>query len=182
MSNIGKQYIQIPQGVNITLNNNNYVIIKGNKGVLEKKLPEDVLLIQQNSKIYFLPYNSLNSIKKYDKTKWGTVRTIIKNMIKGVHQEFNVKLQLVGIGYKVQLENNILSFKLGYSHIIHYEIPPHIKIQILKPTLISIQGIDHEFVTKIAAEIRSFRKPEPYKGKGIRYINEKIIKKEGKKK
>lgn len=181
MSNLGKQYIQIPVGVTITLKNG-MVIIKGNKGILENKLPDEILLIQQNSKIYFLPTEALNSSEKVNNKKWGTIRTMIKNMIKGVHQGFNVKLQLVGIGYKAQLENNILSFKLGYSHIINYEIPHQIQIQILKPTLISIHGINYEFVTKVAAEIRSFRKPDPYKGKGVRYLNEIIIKKEGKKK
>jgi len=179
MSNIGKQYIQVPKGIIITLNNNE-MIVQGNKGILKKKIPNNIIIIYKNSKIYLFPNE--NSKKNENIANWGTMRAIIKNMIKGVHQGFNVKLQLVGIGYKVNIENNILTFKLGFSHLINYEIPKDIKIQIIKPTLLSIQGIDHEFVTSIAAQLRSFRKPEPYKGKGIRYTNEHIIKKEGKKK
>ena len=183
MSNIGKQYIKIPKGIIINIKNNK-ISVQGNKGILTRFIPENIILIQKNSYIYFLPYNYLNQNKNqnYNNSNWGTIQKTIKNMIKGVYQGFNVKLQLVGIGYKAYIENQELILKLGFSHLINFKIPKNIKILLLKPTLILIQGIDYEYVTKIASKIRSFKTPEPYKGKGIRYINEILIKKEGKKK
>ena len=182
MSNIGKEFIKIPQGIKVMILHDN-VVVEGNLGFIKKSLPKTILLIHKKDKIYFIPYSNLNTdLNNIKSPDWGTVRTMINNMIKGVNQGFNVKLQLIGIGYKTFLENNILSLKLGYSHIINYKIPEGIKITLLKPTLISISGIDIEFVTQVAAKIRSFRKPEPYKGKGIRYLNEIVLKKEGKKK
>lgn len=179
MSNIGKQYIKLPQGVIINIINNK-ILVKGNKGNLIRDIPENLTVIKRGSYIYIYP-NNYDNLHPHRFSEWGTFRSNLKNMIKGVHQGFYIKLQLVGIGYKVSIEKDILILKLGFSHLVYFKIPSDIKIQILKSTLLSIHGIDYKYLTEIAHKIRSLKIPEPYKGKGIRYLNEIIIKKEGKK-
>jgi len=186
MSNIGKEYINVPTEVKININND-VIMVEGKYGKLVQNLPSNVYVIYDNHKIYFSLKESLESYDsnlmiKNKNAMWGTIRTLINNMIKGVSQGFTIRLQLVGIGYRAKVENNILTLKLGYSHIINYNIPININITTLKPTLISIFGMDLQYVTRIAANIRSFKKPEPYKGKGIKYLTEIINRKEGKKK
>ena len=158
-----------------------FITVEGPLGKLKKSLPKNIIIIHKNDKIYFLP-NDFFNLNVEDNNNWGTIRTMVNNMILGVYQGFNTQLQLVGIGYKCFKNNNVLTFKLGYSHMKEFNIPEGININLIKPTLLSINGIDIEFVTQIAAILRSYRKPEPYKGKGIKYSNEIILKKEGKKK
>jgi large subunit ribosomal protein L6 len=113
---------------------------------------------------------------------WGMQRSLINNLVHGVTQGYEQKLEINGVGYRAALQGNVLNLQLGLSHDVNYPIPQGIKIVVEKPTLIAIQGIDKQLVGQVAAEIRSFRKPEPYKGKGVKYLEERIRRKEGKKK
>jgi large subunit ribosomal protein L6 len=183
MSNIGKQHINIPSNVKINITNNN-LTVEGKNGKLNYNIPSSLIITYNNNKL-LLNISDKNgyhrSIKSYYDL-WGANHTIINNIIKGVNQGFIIRLQLVGIGYRAKIENNILILKLGYSHLIEFKIPDNVKINIIKPNLLSLFGIDIKEVSKIAAVIRKFKTPEPYKGKGIRYVGEIVRRKEGKKK
>lgn len=182
MSNLGKQYIQIPKGVHIEIKEAS-IVVKGNLGSLEKPIPKELFLIHSQDRIHVLPMNLMEQHASHKKSlSWGSVRTMIYNMIKGVHQGFHRKLQLVGIGYKVFLiKKRWLHFKLGFSHQIYIKLPPIISVTLLKPTLLHMHSMDYELLTQTAATLRDLRKPEPYKGKGIRYTHESVRRKEGKK-
>ncbi len=180
MSHIGKEVIKLPNNVKY-IKENETIILKGKEGILTKSLPF-FLDIKENNQILTIQIKpEYTGLKQYQ-SMWGTYRTLLQNMVIGVSQGWTVKLVLIGIGFRSKVENNILTLKLGFSHNIDYIIPNGIKIICIKPTLISIIGIDYELVTKVAAEIRSYKKTEPYKGKGIKYINEVIRTKEAKKK
>lgn len=185
MSHIGTKGIQIPSDIKIFYDKSS-ITIKGILGHLYLELPIDIVcsLSFDSSLQLYIKLNSINESEKMcKKSIWGTYRSLIHNMIIGVSRGFSKKLELIGVGYKAYIDpENILNLRLGYSHIIRYTIPQDVKIQCLKPTLILIAGIDKQRVNQVAAEIRSFRKPEPYKGKGIRYDGEIIYLKEGKKK
>jgi large subunit ribosomal protein L6 len=114
--------------------------------------------------------------------QWGTVRNIVRNLVEGVNQGFTINLEISGVGYKAAMQGNDLVMQLGFSHEVRYKIPQGIAVKCEKPTAISVHGADRQLVGQVAAEIRGYKKPEPYKGKGIMYQNEKIIRKEGKKK
>ena len=180
MSHIGKQPIKLPNNVTYLKENENF-ILKGKEGSLSKKIPFFLEIIENNGNLSISVKPEYVGINQYE-SMWGTFRTLVQNMVMGVSQGWTVKLILVGIGFRGKVENNILNLKLGFSHNIDYNIPVGIKITCVKPTLIYIFGIDYELVTKVAAEIRSYKKTEPYKGKGIRYLNEIIRSKEAKKK
>jgi large subunit ribosomal protein L6 len=180
VSHIGKEPIKLPNNVKIVQKDEN-LIIQGKEGELSRKIPFFLNLIEKDGVVIVEIDAKYKNIKQYEHM-WGTFRTIVKNMIIGVSQGWTVKLILIGIGFRSKVENNILSLKLGFSHNIEYNIPKHIKITCIKPTLIAVSGIDFELVTKVAAEIRAYKKSEPYKGKGIKYINEIIRTKEVKKK
>jgi large subunit ribosomal protein L6 len=179
MSRIGKLPISIPENVNITLEDN-YIIVKGKEGELRKKLVEQitVTLKQENNKSILI----ISKNKQDNKTKelYGLYRTLINNMIIGVNNKFTKYLELKGVGYRSQLENNILMLNLGYSHPIKFTIPDAISIEIENNTIIKISGIDKQLVGEVAAIIRNFRLPEPYKGKGVHYRGEYIKLKAGK--
>ncbi len=177
MSRIGKKPIEIPSGVTIE-QKNGMVCVNGPKGALSVKLPREVKTKIENGNCILIP--GLESKKAY--AMWGMSRTLIANMIEGTTKGYEKTLQLVGVGYRAQMKGSAVNLQLGYSHDILYSPPEGIKLETTKPTEIKISGIDKQKVGQTAAEIRQYRRPEPYKGKGIRYIDEVILLKEGKKK
>lgn len=181
MSNLGKHYIKIPDSVKINFNiNNNLLYIEGKLGKLNKKISKDIrLLYNIRRNILYIRPKSIGFYKN-NKMFWGLNRSIIYNMIKGVNQGFTSKLIFIGIGYRAKIENNNLILKLGFSHLISYKIPKNIKITILKLNIISVFGYNKQLVHNISSLIRQLKKPEPYKGKGIRWLGENLRTKEGK--
>ncbi len=177
MSRIGKKPVPIPSGVTVTLEDGS-VTVKGPKGQLEAALVDLVNVSIEGDEVVVKPINDT----KPARSAWGMTRTIIANMIQGVTEGFTKKLEIVGVGYRAALQGRDIKLNLGYSHDVIYKVPEGIDVQIPKPTEIVISGIDKQKVGQVAAEIREWRKPEPYKGKGIRYADEYIFRKEGKKK
>ena len=185
MSHIGKEHIYIPLNIKVSLEKKeNIITIESKNGKLSKKISPYVKIELKNNKIILKLNRNLYSrySEKYINSIWGLSRTLIDNMIKGLNQGHIMLLQLIGIGYKVRLSESKknLIMKLGFSHTIRYLIPNELSITVLKPTLILIKGNDKQLVTQTAANIRSFKRPEPFNGKGIKYFNEKIEIKERK--
>jgi large subunit ribosomal protein L6 len=177
MSRIGKHPVPVPIGVKIALEGQT-LSVSGRLGELSRSLPPEVQLTHENGAITVRPRGE----SKRARAMWGLSRTLIANMVNGVAKGFTRKLVISGVGYRAALDGKILNLQLGYSHDIKYAIPEDIDVQCESPTAISITGADRQRVGQIAAELRAFRKPEPYKGKGIRYDDEIILRKEGKKK
>jgi large subunit ribosomal protein L6 len=177
MSRIGKKPIAVPTGVTVTLQGQN-LKVKGPKGELSFDIIEDVEVIHEGSELLVKP----KSDTKRAKSMWGMCRTQISNMVEGVTKGFEKSLELNGVGYRASMKGSVLVLQLGYSHDIDYPAPDGIKIDAPKQTEIKIMGIDKQKVGQVAAEIRRYRSPEPYKGKGVKYAGEKIRRKEGKKK
>jgi large subunit ribosomal protein L6 len=177
MSRIGKVPVSIPGDVKIDLSANS-LSVKGKLGLLSYNFSNDVTVAIDENKIFVKPANDSISAK----AKWGLTRTLINNMVKGVTEGFVVDLEILGVGYRAAVDGKILTLFLGYSHEIKFAIPENIEIKCEKPTMISIFGIDKQKVGEVAAQLRKLRKPEPYKGKGIRYKGEKVPMKAGKKK
>lgn len=177
MSRISKNPVTVPSNVDITIANSK-ITVKGPNGVLEQSINPQISLKQENQSI--LVDMKVNSKEIHALS--GTIRSLISNMVTGVTTGFERKLQLVGVGYRAQLNGNNINLNLGYSHPIIYKIPDGINIEITTPTEIVIKGIDKQQVGQTAAEIRAYRKPEPYKGKGVRYDDEVVHLKEAKKK
>lgn len=175
MSRIGAKPIPIPPGVEIE-QEGKCIRTKGPLGSLEFNLPEGISVSIEDGKI--LVRRSGDS--KTQKAAHGLSRSIIANMVKGVTEGFSKTLEINGFGYRAQLQGNRLVLQLGYSHPVIYEIPPTIKIEVEKQTILKISGIDKQLVGEVAATIRRFRPPEPYKGTGIKYIDEHIRRKAGK--
>jgi len=177
MSRIGKHPVVIPSGVDVALAGHE-IQVKGKLGELSVMLTDDVAIDIGDGKVTVTPINQ----GKRARSMWGTSRSLIDNMVTGVSQGFKVELLIQGVGYRASVSGKTLTLQLGYSHDIEYPMPDGIKIECEKPTQIAVTGIDKQRVGQVAAEIRQFRKPEPYKGKGIRYANEWVRRKEGKKK
>lgn len=177
MSRIGKKVITIPEKVDVTLDGNN-ITAKGPKGELHLKLVDDVIASQGDEGITIEPKDQ----SKRSVSMWGMQRTLIDNIISGVSEGFTKELELRGTGYRAQLKGKSLELKLGLSHDVIYDAPEGITISAPSQTEVIISGIDKQRVGQVAAKIRSFRPPEPYKGKGIRYKDEYVMIKEGKKK
>jgi large subunit ribosomal protein L6 len=177
MSRIGKKPVPVPAGVTVNVSGQN-VSVKGPKGELKMALVEHVLAKLEDGKIAVNPRNQ----SKLARSCWGMSRTMISNMMKGVTQGYSKSLEINGVGYRAAVQGKSLQLNLGYSHDVNYPIPEGITIQTPKPTEIVISGIDKQRVGQVAAEIREYRGPEPYKGKGIKYSTERIFRKEGKKK
>ena len=177
MSRIGKKPIALPQGVTVSVDGQT-VKAKGPKGELEFVVNELCQVALEDNEVVVKPVNQ----SKPARSMWGMSRTRISNMVEGVANEYTKTLELVGVGYRAQMKGNALGLALGYSHDIDYAIPEGIKIATPKPTEIIVTGIDKQKVGQTAAEIRAFRPPEPYKGKGVKYADEYIFRKEGKKK
>lgn len=175
MSRIGKQPVPVPAGVKIALGGGS-ISVQGPKGTLERALPPQVEVAQQGSEVVVTRSNDGRTARAMH----GLTRSLIQNMVTGVTAGFSKTLDIVGVGYRVESKKEYLIFTLGYSHPIYYEIPEGIEAKIESPTKLTVSGIDREKVGKAAAEIRGFRPPEPYKGKGVKYADETIRRKEGK--
>jgi len=177
MSRIGKHPVQVPQGVTCQLEEQE-IKIKGKNGELSALLSKEVQVTYENNAILVRPRDD----SKQARMLWGTWKNRIKNMVQGVNEGFTVRLEINGVGYRAAVEGSTLKLQLGFSHDVLYPIPQGIQIKCEKPTAIAISGADRQRVGQVAAEIRAYRKPEPYKGKGVKYENEHIVRKEGKKK
>lgn len=176
MSRLGKKPISIPVGVETKIVEDQ-IIIKGPKGEIKQKIHPLVIINIENNNLKISVTNPEN---KKQKALWGTFVRLIQNMIEGVTKGFEKKLQLVGIGFRAQVSGDKLVLNIGFSHPIDYQIPSSVKISVDKD-IITISGIDKQLVGEVAAQIRKLKKPEPYKGMGIRYLGEVIRKKAGKK-
>ena len=174
MSRIGRQPIPIPSGVTIQLSDSQ-IIVSGVKGSLTLDILDGITVKQEGQNLIVSRAND----EKVQRSNHGLMRALINNMVIGVSQGFVKKLEVNGVGYRVALVQGGLKLNLGYSHDINYSLPENITASI-EQNIISINGIDKQLVGQVASEIRAFRKPEPYKGKGIKYINEYIIRKSGK--
>jgi large subunit ribosomal protein L6 len=176
MSRIGKAPIAVPSGVTITIQDGNTVTVKGPRGELTRTVPAAMHLAQENGQVTV----TRPSDEPGDKSLHGLTRTLIANMVEGVTKGFAKNLELVGVGYKAEVRPYGLQLSLGYSHAIEYKAPTGIKLTAPVPTQIVVAGANKEVVGQVAAEIRSLRPPEPYKGKGVKYVGEVIRRKAGK--
>jgi large subunit ribosomal protein L6 len=177
MSRIGKKPVEVPQGVTASVDGQT-VTAKGPKGELKFVVNDSVLVKMEDGAIKVDPRDQ----SKGARSKWGMSRTMVVNILSGVKGGFEKKLEINGVGYRAAMQGKNLQLALGYSHDVVYEVPEGITVAVPKPTEIVISGIDKQKVGQVAAEIRKYRGPEPYKGKGIKYANETIFRKEGKKK
>ena len=177
MSRIGRNPVLLPQGVTATVKDRE-VKVKGPKGELSLRVVEGIDVTVDKTGVVLKPVEATDKAR----AQWGLQRTLVNNMVQGVSKGFAQQLEIAGVGFRAAVQGKNLQLQLGYSHDVVYPIPPGIDIKCDKPTLILVSGIDKQKVGQVAAEIRQFRKPEPYKGKGIKYAEEKIRRKEGKKK
>ena len=177
MSRIGKKAVPVPSGVTANVEGQT-IKVKGPKGALQLVLHDDVKVAMDKDGIQVDP----RSETKRARSQWGTSRTLINNLITGVTKGFEKKLEITGVGYRAAVQGKNLQLQLGYSHDVVFAIPEGIAITTPKPTEITITGSDKQRVGQVAADIRDFRPPEPYKGKGVKYAGEYIFRKEGKKK
>jgi large subunit ribosomal protein L6 len=177
MSRIGKKAVPVPAGVTVSVTGQT-VAVKGPKGELKEVLNEQVLVKMQEDGVKVDPINQ----SKLARSSWGMSRTLVANMVKGVTDGYSKSLEINGVGYRAALDGKVLKLNLGYSHDVNYAVPEGIEIKTPKPTEIVVSGINKQRVGQVAAEIRDWRGPEPYKGKGIKYAGETIFRKEGKKK
>ena len=177
MSRIGKKAVPIPSGVTANVEGQT-IKVKGPKGALQLVLHDDVSATMDKGTIKVDP----RSQTKRARSQWGTSRTLVANLMAGVTKGFEQKLEITGVGFRAAVQGKNLQLQLGYSHDVVYPIPDGIAIATPRPVEIVITGIDKQKVGQVAAEIRDFRSPEPYKGKGVKYAGEYIFRKEGKKK
>ncbi len=177
MSRIGKRPIEMPSGVSASVSGQ-AIEVKGPKGARSFKATDDVQLAVDGNVITVTPRGK----SKRARQQWGMSRTQINNLVTGVSDGFKKELEINGVGYRAALAGKVLKLSLGYSHDVEFEIPDGVTITVPKPTELVVEGIDQQVVGQVAANIREWRKPEPYKGKGIKYKDEYIFRKEGKKK
>ena len=177
MSRVAKNPVEIPSGVQINLSAG-HIEVKGGKGTLKMDIHNAVEIIQEGSTIVFAARDGA----KQSKAIAGTMRALIANMVTGVSEGFERKLSLVGVGYRAQAKGDTLSLSLGYSHPVEYKVPAGVTIETPTQTEVVVKGVDKQQVGQVAAEIRGYRAPEPYKGKGVRYSGEAVRRKEAKKK
>ena len=177
MSRVGKYPVTVPSGVTINIAGGEFSA-KGKLGVSTLQLTDEVETTIDGDQVWVKPRTET----KRARMMWGTTRALINNMVKGVSEGFTVNLDINGVGYRAAVAGKNLQLQLGYSHDVVYPIPDDINIKCEKPTSISVSGKDRQRVGQVAAEIRAFRGPEPYKGKGVKYDTETILRKEGKKK
>ncbi len=175
MSRVGKKPIEIPDGVTIDYQPP-VITVKGNKVTLKRTLPPKAILKIDGQVITVLPSDETRD----SRAMWGLIRSLVANMVEGVHTGFTKELELVGVGYRVESKGDTLTFHLGYSHPIEFPLPEGITATVERQNRIVIKGADKELVGLTAARIRALRKPEPYKGKGVRYVGEVIRRKVGK--
>jgi len=177
MSRIGKKPVVVPAGVTAKVDGQR-VTVKGAKGQLEFVVPDDVAVVHNDNEIKVDPRNDT----KRARALWGTARAQVNDIVVGVTKGFEKKLEITGVGYRAAVQGKVLQLALGYSHDVNFPIPEGIAIVTPKPTEITISGMNKQQVGQVAAEIRALRGPEPYKGKGVKYVDEFIFRKEGKKK
>ncbi|RLQ87818.1 50S ribosomal protein L6 [Notoacmeibacter ruber] len=177
MSRIGKKPVAVPDGVTASVDGQT-VKAKGPKGELQFTVAEEVSVAMEDGAVAVEPRNET----KVARSKWGMSRTMIANIMEGVKDGFERKLEINGVGYRAAMRGKDLQLSLGFSHEVIYEAPEGVTITVPKPTEITISGIDKQVVGETAAKIREYRPPEPYKGKGVKYAEERIVRKEGKKK
>lgn len=180
MSRIGKKPVAIPNGVTVTIGNDNVITVKGPKGELKQAIDRDIKVEVKEGRVEFArPTDQIRH-----RALHGLYRSLVSNMVEGVTQGYKKSLELIGVGFKATNQGNLLDLSLGYSHNIIFEIPKELKVATAQekgqnPT-ISLEGVDYQLIGQVAAKIRGLRKPEPYKGKGIRYSGEVVRKKAGK--
>jgi large subunit ribosomal protein L6 len=180
MSRIGRKAVTVPSGVTVTLGNDNVILVKGPKGELMQPVDRDITVeIKDNTVTFARPTDQIRH-----RALHGLYRALVANMVKGVTQGYKKNLELIGVGFKASNQGNVLDLSLGYSHNIVFEVPKELKVATAQekgqnPT-ISLEGIDRQLLGQVAAKIRGLRKPEPYKGKGVRYVGEVVRKKAGK--
>jgi len=177
MSRIGKKQVELIEGVKADFDGVR-VTVSGKLGSLKSKFPVEVKFIEEAGAVRIEPVND----SKRARAMWGLSRSLFNNMVVGVSSGFSKRLEIHGVGYKAAVDNKYLTLNLGYSHEIKFEIPEGIEIKAEKPTLLVVSGINKQKVGEVASEIIKLRPPEPYKGKGIRYEGQQILRKEGKKK
>ncbi len=177
MSRIGKRPVELPSGVSASVSGQT-IEVKGPKGTKSFTATDDVTLVVEDDKVTVTPRGK----SKRARQQWGMSRTIVANLVHGVQNTFKKELEIQGVGYRGQIQGNVLKLNLGLSHDVNFEIPEGITITAPKPTELVIEGHDLQQVGQVASDIRDWRRPEPYKGKGIRYKGEYIFQKEGKKK
>ena len=177
MSRVGKRPVEVPSGVTATVDGQ-LVKMKGSKGELQFQVPDEVSVAMENGSVAVQPRDE----SKDARAKWGMSRSLVASLAEGVSKGFEKRLEISGVGYKAAVQGKVLKLSLGYSHDIDYEIPPGITVTTPRPTEVVVAGIDKQQVGQAAAEIREYRGPEPYKGKGVKYAGEFIFRKQGKKK
>jgi len=177
MSRIGKRPVAIPNGVTADIANGT-LTVKGPKGALSLTLRDEISYTVEGDSILVKPGNDTKAARAF----WGMQRTLVSNLVEGVSEGFTKVLEITGVGYRAQAQGRTLKLQLGYSHDVDYAIPEGVDVKTPDNTTVEISGIDKQKVGQVAAEIRRWRKPEPYKGKGIKYRGEYIFRKEGKKK
>ncbi len=177
MSRVANNPVSLPSGVTVTANGQQ-VTIKGSKGALEHRIHDLVSMQQEGTELKF----SANDASKEANALAGTTRALLNNMVVGVSQGFERKLVLVGVGYRAQAQGKVLNLNLGFSHPVNFEAPEGVSIETPSQTEVVVKGIDKQVVGQVAAKIRAYRPPEPYKGKGVKYDDEVIVRKEAKKK
>ena len=180
MSRIANSPVQVPDGVDVAVVGEDVAVVtaKGSKGSLSLDVAPEVEVKREDNVVTFAPRRATRTAKALA----GTTRSLVNSMIVGVSEGFEKRLELQGVGYRAQARGRRLNLQLGFSHPIDYELPEGIEVQTTSQTEIVVRGIDKQLVGQVAAEIRGFRPPEPYKGKGVRYLNERVRRKEGKKK
>lgn len=177
MSRVGKVPVQVPSGVTIEVAND-VLKAKGKLGELTAPISSEVSVSIEDNVITVTPKDN----SKKARSLWGTTRALVSNAVKGVSEGFTVDLEITGVGYRASVEGKNLVLALGFSHPVNYPIPEGVTVKCERPTAISISGSDKQKIGQMAAEVRGFRPPEPFKGKGVRYADEQILRKEGKKK
>jgi large subunit ribosomal protein L6 len=177
MSRIGKKPVELPSGVTASVSGQT-IEVKGAKATKSFTATDDVTITVEENAVVVTPRGK----SKRARQQWGMSRTMVANMVQGVTAGFKKELEINGVGYRAQMQGNVLKLNLGYSHEVNFEVPAGVTVTAPKPTEIVIEGDDPQLVGQVAANIREWRKPEPYKGKGIKYKDEYIFRKEGKKK
>jgi len=177
MSRVAKQAVELPSGVEIKIDGQ-AVTVKGSKGSLQQDVHRSVDVRQDDNVLRFAPKDG----SKISMALAGTMRALVSNMVTGVSEGFEKKLQLVGVGYRAQAQGRKLNLTLGFSHPVDYQVPEGITVETPSQTEVVVTGVDKQRVGQVAAEIRAYRPPEPYKGKGVKYADEIIVRKEAKKK
>ena len=180
MSRIGRKAVTVPNGVTVTLGTDNVIVVKGPKGELQQAVDRDITVEVKDDAVSFArPTDQIRH-----RALHGLYRALVANMVKGVTQGYKKNLELIGVGFKASNQGNVLDLSLGYSHNIVFEVPKELKVATAQekgqnPTIL-LEGIDRQLLGQVAAKIRGLRKPEPYKGKGVRYVGEVVRKKAGK--